>query len=200
MILLIDNYDSFTYNIYHYLAELGAEIQVVLNDRIDVNGVQALRPDAIVVSPGPCTPSEAGISCEVIRHFGAQIPILGVCLGHQCIGAAYGARVIRANEIMHGKMSEVMHDSNTIYRSQENPFLAMRYHSLVLEPDSLPSELTVSAYTRDGVIMGVRHNRHPVEGVQFHPESILAETGKVLLKDFLNCYVSNRRDSTKRTR
>ena len=189
MILLIDNYDSFTYNLYHYLAELGAEIRVALNDRIDADGIEALSPDAIVVSPGPCTPKEAGISCEVIQRFGQRTPILGVCLGHQCIGAAYGARIVRAAEIMHGKMSEVMHDSRTIYRSQENPFPAMRYHSLVIDPDSLPDELTVTARTRDGVIMGIRHNRYPVEGVQFHPESILTETGKTLLKDFLDCYV-----------
>ena len=188
MILLIDNYDSFTYNLYHYLAELGAEVRVALNDRIDADGIEKLKPDAIVVSPGPCTPNEAGVSCEVIRRFGEHTPILGVCLGHQCIGAAYGAQVVRANEIMHGKMSEVTHDSKTIYRSQENPFPAMRYHSLVLDPDSLPADLTVSARTGDGIIMGVRHNRHPVEGVQFHPESILTETGKTLLKDFLDCY------------
>ena len=189
MILLIDNYDSFTYNLYHYLAELGAEVRVALNDRISADSVEALGPDAIVVSPGPCTPKEAGVSCEVIRRFGERTPILGVCLGHQCIGAAYGARVVRAAEIMHGKMSEVLHDSRTIYRSQENPFPAMRYHSLVIDPDSLPDELTVTARTKDGVIMGIRHNRYPVEGVQFHPESILTETGKTLLKDFLDCYV-----------
>ena len=188
MILLIDNYDSFTYNLYHYLAELGAEVRVALNDKIGADEVEELCPSAIVVSPGPCTPSEAGVSCEVIRRCGPRIPILGVCLGHQCIGAAYGARVVRAAEIMHGKTSDVTHDSRTIYRSQANPFPAMRYHSLVLDPDSLPDELSVSARTRDGVIMGVRHQRHPVEGVQFHPESILTETGKTLLKDFLDCY------------
>ena len=189
MILLIDNYDSFTYNLYHYLAELGAEVRVALNDKISAEAVEEMRPGAIVVSPGPCTPNEAGVSCEVIRRCGPRIPILGVCLGHQCIGAAYGARVVRAGEIMHGKMSDVTHDSRTIYRSQANPFPAMRYHSLVLDPDSLPDELSVSARTPDGVIMGVRHQRHPVEGVQFHPESILAESGKTLLKDFLDCYL-----------
>lgn len=185
---MLDNYDSFTYNLVQYLGELGAELEVARNDKTTVADVLARQPDGIVVSPGPCTPNEAGVSCEVIRRYGPRIPILGVCLGHQCIGAAYGARVVRAAEIMHGKMSDVTHDSRTIYRSQANPFPAMRYHSLVLDPESLPDELSVSARTADGVIMGVRHQRHPVEGVQFHPESILAEGGKTLLKDFLECY------------
>ena len=188
MILLIDNYDSFTYNLYHYLSELGAEVRVVLNDAISLEEIRAMGPAKIVISPGPCTPKEAGLSCAVIKEFGSTIPILGVCLGHQCIGATFGAGVVRAQAIMHGKTSEVLHDSKTIYRSQKNPFTAMRYHSLVLDPLTMPKELEVSARTRDGVIMGVRHKRFPVEGVQFHPESILTSTGKTLLKDFVDYY------------
>lgn len=188
MILLIDNYDSFTYNLYHYLGELGAEILVVYNDKISLDEIAALRPEKIVISPGPCTPKEAGISCDAIKRFGAGTPILGVCLGHQSIGAAYGGRIIRAPSIMHGKLSDVSHDSKTIFRGLKNPFAAMRYHSLVIDPKSLPAELRVSARTDDGVIMGVRHQTFPVEGVQFHPESILAEEGKKLLKNFLDNY------------
>ncbi len=188
MILLIDNYDSFTYNLFHYLGELGVEVRVFLNDRIDLNEIEHLEPEKIVISPGPCTPKEAGISCAVIRHFGRRIPILGVCLGHQCIGASYGGEVIRAPTIMHGKTSEIFHDSLTIYRSLKNPFSAMRYHSLVIDPHRLPEDLSVSARTSDNVIMGVRHKTHPVEGVQFHPESILTEEGKKLLKNFLDYY------------
>jgi anthranilate synthase/aminodeoxychorismate synthase-like glutamine amidotransferase len=188
MILLIDNYDSFTYNLYHYLGELGAEIRVVYNDKISLDEVAALGPEKIVISPGPCTPNEAGISCAAIKRFGAGTPILGVCLGHQSIGAAYGGRIIRAPSIMHGKLSNVSHDSKTIFRGLKNPFAAMRYHSLVIDPKSLPTELRVSAHTDDGVIMGVRHQDFPVEGVQFHPESILAEEGKKLLKNFLDNY------------
>ena len=186
MILLIDNYDSFTYNLYHYLGELGAEVQVYLNDKISLDEIEALGPEKIVISPGPCTPREAGISCDAIKRFGARIPILGVCLGHQSIGAAYGGQIIRAPSIMHGKLSEVTHDAQTIFRDLKNPFAAMRYHSLVIDPKSLPPELTVSASTTDGVIMAVRHKIFPVEGVQFHPESILAEEGKKLLKNFLD--------------
>ena len=186
MILLIDNYDSFTYNLYHYLGELGAEVQVYLNDKISLDEIEALGPEKIVISPGPCTPREAGISCDAIKRFGARIPILGVCLGHQSIGAAYGGQIIRAPSIMHGKLSEVTHDAQTIFRDLKNPFAAMRYHSLVIDPKTLPQELTVSARTADGVIMAVRHKTFPVEGVQFHPESILAEEGKKLLKNFLN--------------
>jgi anthranilate synthase/aminodeoxychorismate synthase-like glutamine amidotransferase len=188
MILLIDNYDSFTYNLYHYLGELGAEIRVVYNDKISLDEIAALGPEKIVISPGPCTPNEAGISCAAIKRFGAGTPILGVCLGHQSIGAAYGGRIIRAPSIMHGKLSNVSHDSKTIFRGLKNPFAAMRYHSLVIDPKSLPTELRVSAHTDDGVIMGVRHQDFPVEGVQFHPESILAEEGKKLLKNFLDNY------------
>jgi anthranilate synthase/aminodeoxychorismate synthase-like glutamine amidotransferase len=186
MILLIDNYDSFTYNLYHYLGELGAEVRVVYNDKISLDEIAALRPEKIVISPGPCTPKEAGISCDVIKRFGAQTPILGVCLGHQSIGAAYGGKIVRAPSIMHGKQSDVSHDAKTIFRGLKNPFAAMRYHSLVIDPQSLPAELLVSARTGDGVIMAVRHRSFPVEGVQFHPESILAEEGKKLLKNFLD--------------
>ena len=186
MILLIDNYDSFTYNLYHYLGELGAEVRVVYNDKISLDEITALSPEKIVISPGPCTPKEAGISCAVVNRFGAHTPILGVCLGHQSIGAAFGGKIVRAPSIMHGKLSDVSHDAKTIFRGLKNPFAAMRYHSLVIDPQSLPAELVVSAQTDDGVIMGVRHKIFPVEGVQFHPESILAEEGKQLLKNFLD--------------
>ena len=186
MILLIDNYDSFTYNLYHYLGELGADVKVYRNDEITLDEIAALRPEKIVISPGPCTPKQAGISCDTIKRFGAAMPILGVCLGHQAIGAAYGGAIIRAPSIMHGKLSDVSHDATTIFRDIKNPFAAMRYHSLVIDPMSLPAELAVSARTADGVIMAVRHKSFPVEGVQFHPESILAEDGKKLLKNFLD--------------
>jgi anthranilate synthase/aminodeoxychorismate synthase-like glutamine amidotransferase len=188
MILLIDNYDSFTYNLYHYLGELRADVKVYRNNKITLDEIDALHPEKIVISPGPCTPKEAGISCDAIIRFGARIPILGVCLGHQSIGAAYGGSIVRAPSIMHGKLSQVTHDSQTIFRDVKNPFAAMRYHSLVIDPQSLPQELTVSARTADGVIMAVRHKSFPVEGVQFHPESILAEEGKHLLENFLNYY------------
>jgi anthranilate synthase/aminodeoxychorismate synthase-like glutamine amidotransferase len=188
MILLIDNYDSFTYNLFHYLGELGAKVEVLRNDEITLKEIEALGPEKIVISPGPCTPKEAGISCDVIRRFGPKTPTLGVCLGHQCIGAAFGGEIVRAPKIMHGKMSEVFHDSKTIYQSLKNPFSAMRYHSLVINPDRLPQDLSVSAHTQDNVIMGVRHKSYPIEGVQFHPESILTEEGKRLLKNFLDHY------------
>jgi anthranilate synthase/aminodeoxychorismate synthase-like glutamine amidotransferase len=188
MILLIDNYDSFTYNLYHYLGELGAAVQVHRNNRITLEQIEALKPEKIVISPGPCTPKEAGISCAVIEHFGARIPILGVCLGHQSIGAAFGARIVRAPTIMHGKLSEVSHDAQTIFRQVKNPFGAMRYHSLVIDPATLPADLVVSAQTGDGVIMAVRHKAFPVEGVQFHPESILNQEGKKILNNFLTGY------------
>lgn len=187
MILLIDNYDSFTYNLYHYLGELGAEVKVFLNDHITIDQIETLRPEKIVISPGPCTPAEAGISCAAIIRFGEHVPILGVCLGHQAIGAAYGGRVVRAPSIMHGKLSDVSHDSRTIFRDVKNPFAAMRYHSLVIDPKSLPEAISVSATAGD-VIMGVRHKKFPVEGVQFHPESILNEEGKKILKNFLDYY------------
>jgi para-aminobenzoate synthetase component 2 len=188
MILLIDNYDSFTYNLFHYLGELGADVKVCLNDKITLEEIESLKPEKIVISPGPCTPKEAGISCDVIRRFGAKTPILGVCLGHQCIGAAFGGEIVRAPSIMHGKLSEVFHDSKTLYRSLDNPFPAMRYHSLVIDPKNCPSDLIVSAKTSDGVIMGVRHRSLPIEGVQFHPEAILTDQGKKLLKNFLTAY------------
>src|SRR5438445_173173 len=188
VILLIDNYDSFTYNLYHYLGELGAEVKVFRNNKITLEAIEAMKPDKIVISPGPCTPKEAGISCDVIIRFGEKTPVLGVCLGHQCIGAAFGGEIIRAPSIMHGKLSEVSHDSQTIFRSIKNPFAAMRYHSLVINPEHLPAELTISARTADDIIMGVRHKRLPVEGVQFHPESILTDEGKKLLRNFLEYY------------
>jgi anthranilate synthase/aminodeoxychorismate synthase-like glutamine amidotransferase len=188
VILLIDNYDSFTYNLYHYLGELGAKVRVFRNNQVSLDDIDSMRPEKIVISPGPCTPNEAGISSDAILCFAAKIPILGVCLGHQCIGAAFGGKIVRAPSIMHGKLSEVSHDSRTIFRSLPNPFPAMRYHSLAIDPELLPDELTVSARTADNVIMGVRHKRFPVEGVQFHPESILTEEGKKLLKNFLDYY------------
>ena len=188
MILLIDNYDSFTYNLYHYLGELGTTVEVFRNNKISLDDIERMRPEKIVISPGPCTPKEAGISCDVILRFAEKTPILGVCLGHQCIGAAFGGEIIRAPSIMHGKLSEVSHDSQTIFRSIKNPFAAMRYHSLVINPERLPAELSISARTADNVIMGVRHKRFPVEGVQFHPESILTVEGKRLLQNFLDYY------------
>ena len=188
MILLVDNYDSFTYNLFHYLGELGASVEVFRNDKITLDQIAELHPEKIVISPGPCTPAEAGISCDLIRRFAGQTPILGVCLGHQCIGAAFGATIVRAPTIMHGKLSDVSHDGQTIFRGIKNPFAAMRYHSLVIDPASLPPVLTVSAQTHDHVIMGVRHMTLAVEGVQFHPESILNEEGKKLLKNFLDSY------------
>jgi len=188
VILLIDNYDSFTYNLYHYLGELGAKVRVFRNNQVSLDDIDNMRPEKIVISPGPCTPNEAGISSDAILRFAAKIPILGVCLGHQCIGAAFGGKIVRAPSIMHGKLSEVSHDSRTIFRSLPNPFPAMRYHSLVIDPELLPDELSVSARTADDVIMGVRHKRFPVEGVQFHPESILTDEGKKLLKNFLDYY------------
>jgi para-aminobenzoate synthetase component 2 len=188
VILLIDNYDSFTYNLYHYLGELGTTVEVFRNNKISLDDIERMSPEKIVISPGPCTPKEAGISCDVILRFAEKTPILGVCLGHQCIGAAFGGEIIRAPSIMHGKLSEVSHDSQTIFRSIKNPFAAMRYHSLVINPEHLPAELSISARTADNVIMGVRHKRFPVEGVQFHPESILTGEGKRLLKNFLDYY------------
>src|SRR5215467_13546818 len=188
VILLIDNYDSFTYNLYHYLGELGADVKVFRNNKITLEEIAAMKPEKIIISPGPCTPKEAGISCETIIRFGEKTPILGVCLGHQCIGAAFGGEIIRAPAIMHGKLSEVTHDEQSIYRGVKNPFAAMRYHSLVINPQNFPADLNVSAHTDNGVIMSVRHRKWPVEGVQFHPESILTEEGKKLLKNFLEYY------------
>jgi para-aminobenzoate synthetase component II len=184
-IVMIDNYDSFTYNLVQYLGELGADVTVRRNDAIDVSGVRALRPNAVVISPGPCTPSEAGISVKLLREMAGEVPILGVCLGHQCIGEAFGGRVVRANRLMHGKTSPVIHDGKTIFAELPSPFDAMRYHSLIVDPASLPPHLEVSARTAENEIMGLRHRELPVEGVQFHPESILTFEGKHLLKNFL---------------
>ena len=186
MILLIDNYDSFTYNLYQYLCELGADVQVARNDKITLDEIEAMAPDGIVISPGPCTPSEAGISPDVVAKFGDKLPVLGVCLGHQTIGYAYGSRVERAPEIMHGKTSMVHHDGKGLYEGLPNPFEAIRYHSLIVNPDSLPEFLEVTSRTDDGIVMGVRHKDLPVEGVQFHPESIMTKVGHDLLQNYLN--------------
>jgi anthranilate synthase/aminodeoxychorismate synthase-like glutamine amidotransferase len=184
-IVMIDNYDSFTYNLVQYLGELGADVTVRRNDAIDVSGVRALRPNAVVISPGPCTPAEAGISVKLLREMAGEVPILGVCLGHQCIGEAFGGKVVRADRLMHGKTSPVIHDGKTIFAGLPTPFDAMRYHSLIVDPASLPPHLEVSARTAENEIMGIRHRELPVEGVQFHPESILTFEGKHLLKNFL---------------
>ena len=185
MLLLIDNYDSFTYNLFQYLSELGAEVWVTRNDQVSLEEIERRPPERIVISPGPGTPEEAGISNDVIRRFGAKIPVLGVCLGHQCLGYAYGARVSRVGEIMHGKSSLIHHDGRGVFKGLENPFPAIRYHSLAVMPDGLPDCLEVSARTENGIIMGLRHREFPAEGVQFHPESIMTEVGKDLLKNFL---------------
>jgi anthranilate synthase/aminodeoxychorismate synthase-like glutamine amidotransferase len=185
MLLMIDNYDSFTYNLVQYLRELGARVEVHRNDRITLEEIRAMQPERIVLSPGPCTPAEAGICCDLIRAFGPATPLLGVCLGHQCIGAAYGGRIVRAGRLMHGKTSPIQHDGRTLFAGLPNPFEATRYHSLLIERESLPDSLAISAETAEGEIMGVRHRTHPVEGVQFHPESILTQAGKALLRNFL---------------
>lgn len=185
MILVIDNYDSFTYNLVQYLGELGERVVVRRNDEIDVPGIAALRPDRLVISPGPCTPNEAGVSVAAIRALGAKLPILGVCLGHQAIGAAYGGCIVRARRLMHGKTSPIFHDGRSLFRGLPDPFPATRYHSLLVERRTLPACLQISAWTREGEIMGLRHRRYPVEGVQFHPESILTEPGRQLVKNFL---------------
>jgi anthranilate synthase/aminodeoxychorismate synthase-like glutamine amidotransferase len=190
MLLVIDNYDSFTYNLVQYLRELGAEVVVYRNDRIGLEEILALRPERIVLSPGPCTPAEAGVCCDVIRRFGPQLPILGVCLGHQCIGAAYGGRIVRAGRLMHGKTSPIRHDGRSVFAGLPNPFEATRYHSLLIERETIPACLTITADTAEGEIMGVRHRTHPVEGVQFHPESILTQAGKELLRNFLQAPVA----------
>jgi anthranilate synthase/aminodeoxychorismate synthase-like glutamine amidotransferase len=184
-VLLIDNYDSFTYNLAQYLGELSADVSVERNDAITVDQIAARAPDAIVISPGPCTPNEAGISMDVIRAFTGQIPLLGVCLGHQSIGQVFGGRIVRAPRIMHGKTSKIFHDEKGLFRGVENPFIATRYHSLVIAPESLPDTLEITAKTWEDEIMGVRHKQHMVEGVQFHPESIMTTAGKQLLANFL---------------
>jgi anthranilate synthase/aminodeoxychorismate synthase-like glutamine amidotransferase len=187
---MIDNYDSFTYNLVQYLGELGCEVRVYRNDAITVDELAASRPQQIVISPGPCTPNEAGISVDLIRRLAGVVPILGVCLGHQSIGAALGGRIVRADRIMHGKTSPIHHDARTIFRDLPDPFDATRYHSLLIERASLPESLEVTAWTDEGEIMGVRHRRHLLEGIQFHPESILTLQGKKLLKNFLDLTVS----------
>ena len=186
MILMIDNYDSFTYNLVQYLGELGADVRVYRNDQITVAEIEAMAPEKIVISPGPCTPTEAGISCDVIREFAGGVPLLGVCLGHQCIGEVFGGEIVRAPALFHGKTSMIYHDGKTIFRGLTRPFEATRYHSLVIRRETFPDCLEVSAETDDGVIMGVRHREHLVEGVQFHPESILTREGKQLLANFLS--------------
>lgn len=186
MLLMIDNYDSFTYNLVQYLGELGEEVMVVRNDEITLEAVQQLNPAGVIISPGPCTPDEAGISVELINRFSGKIPILGVCLGHQSIGQAFGGRIVRAGKVMHGKTSPVFHDSKGVFQGMPDPFVATRYHSLVIERSSIPDCLEISAWTEDGEIMGVRHRTLPVEGVQFHPESVLSEHGHLLLDNFLH--------------
>jgi len=185
MLLMIDNYDSFTYNLVQYLGELGEDIRVFRNDKVTIKDIETLKPERIVISPGPCTPKEAGVSVEVIKFFAGKIPILGVCLGHQAIGAAFGGDIIRAPRLMHGKTSMIHHDGKTIFAGLPNPFEATRYHSLVIKKETLPSCLEISAWTDKDEIMGVRHKGFIVEGVQFHPESILTNVGKNLLKNFL---------------
>jgi len=191
MLLMIDNYDSFTYNLVQYFGELGADVQVHRNDKITVADIEALNPDKIVISPGPCTPNEAGISLDVIRHFAGKKPILGVCLGHQSIGQAFGGEIIHANEIMHGKTSDVYHNNSSVFNGLNNPFKATRYHSLVINKATLPDCFEVTAWTQNddgslGEIMGIQHKSLPIEGVQFHPESIMTEQGHALLKNFLD--------------
>ncbi|MCX6968891.1 MAG: aminodeoxychorismate/anthranilate synthase component II [Verrucomicrobia bacterium] len=186
MILVIDNYDSFTYNLVQYFGELGQEVLVKRNDGITVPQIEALAPEKICVSPGPCTPNEAGISCDVIRNFGGKIPLLGVCLGHQCIGQVYGGEVVRADRLMHGKTSPIHHHGENIFANLPNPFEATRYHSLLVKRDSLPACLKITAETAEGEIMGLAHRELPVYGVQFHPESILTTEGKKLLRNFLD--------------
>lgn len=194
MLLMIDNYDSFTYNLVQYLGELGEDVRVFRNDKITVQEIETMKPDRIVISPGPCTPKEAGISIETIKYFGGKIPILGVCLGHQAIGAAFGGDIIRAPYLMHGKTSMIHHDGKTLFKGLPNPFEATRYHSLVIKRETLPDCLDVTAWTEaegvTGIIMGVRHKKHLIEGVQFHPESILTVAGKDLLRNFIRISVA----------
>jgi len=185
MLLLIDNYDSFTYNLYQYLCELGADVRVERNDQITLEDVESMKPERIVISPGPCTPREAGLSNDVIRAYTGKVPILGVCLGHQCIGHTFGGVVSGAGEIMHGKTSTIHHDGKGLFAGLPNPFTAIRYHSLAIQPETVPDCLEVTARTEKGIIMGVRHKEHLVEGVQFHPESIMTHVGKDLLRNFL---------------
>ncbi|MCG0313229.1 MAG: aminodeoxychorismate/anthranilate synthase component II [Calditerricola sp.] len=188
MVLVIDNYDSFTYNLVQYFGVLGADVRVYRNDAITPEEAERLAPRYLVISPGPCTPDEAGVSLAMIRHFAGRVPILGVCLGHQAIAQAFGGRVVRARRLMHGKTSEIFHDGKTLYRGLPSPFVATRYHSLIVEEESLPAEFEVSARTAEGELMGLRHRTLPIEGVQFHPESILTDCGMTLLRNFLDTY------------
>ena len=195
MLLVIDNYDSFTWNLVHYLGELGAEPHVVRNDKISADQALAEKPQAIVLSPGPCTPNEAGICLELIAQADGDVPILGVCLGHQAIGQAYGGKIVPAPTLMHGKLSQILHEGNGVFHGINGPFIATRYHSLTIAPESMPESLKETARTEDGVIMGVQHKTHPVHGVQFHPESIASEHGRRILKNFLDIAAAfNRRD------
>ena len=190
MLLMIDNYDSFTYNLVQYLGELGEDVQVYRNDAVTLSEIAAWKPEKIVLSPGPCTPSEAGVCVPLIQRFAGDVPILGVCLGHQAIGQAFGGRIVRAARVMHGKLSRITHRTEGVFRGLKNPLTATRYHSLVIERSSLPSCLEITAESEDGEIMGVRHRDFPVEGVQFHPEAILTEQGHELLANFLKCHMA----------
>lgn len=185
MLVLIDNYDSFTYNLFQYLSELGEEVKVVRNDQVTLKDIEKMSPERLVISPGPSTPLNAGISNDVIKHFGTKLPVLGICLGHQCIGYSYGGIVGRAKQIMHGKSSLIHHDDTGVFRGLPNPFSAIRYHSLMVSGEKLPDCLQVTARTDDGTIMGLRHREYPVEGIQFHPESFMTSNGKELLRNFL---------------
>ena len=186
MLLMIDNYDSFTYILFQYLSELGQEVKVFRNDQITIEEIERLAPERIVISPGPSTPLQAGISNDVILHFGSRLPILGVCLGHECIGYTYGGHIWQAKQIMHGKASPIKHNNQGVFKGLPNPFSAIRYHSLVVKRETLPDCLEITAWTEDGTIMGIKHKEHPVEGVQFHPESFMTQNGKDLLNNFLN--------------
>src|SRR5438046_5289052 len=190
MILLLDNYDSFTYNRAQYLGGFGCTVEVHRNDKISVEHIAQRKPEAIIISPGPCTPQEAGVSVELVQKLAGKFPILGVCLGHKAIGAAFGGKIIRAPKLFHGKTSEIHHDGKNIFRKLPDPLTATRYHSLIVERKSLPRELAITAETGDGIIMGLRHRRHKIEGVQFHPESVLTESGKQLIQNFLNLEVA----------
>ena len=195
MILMIDNYDSFTFNIVQYLGQMGEDVRVYRNDKITTDDIRKLRPQAIFLSPGPCSPREAGITVDVIREFHTSVPLMGICLGHQSIGYAFGGEVVRADRIMHGKVSSVEHDGKTIFAGLPNPFTAGRYHSLVVHPETLPDCLEVSARTAEGEIMGLRHKDYPVEGIQFHPESVLTPQGKRILRNFLKTLGRKERSS-----
>jgi len=188
MILLIDNYDSFVYNLAQYLGAMGEDLTIFRNDKITIRRIKRMKPDYIVISPGPKTPKEAGVTCDIIEYFANKIPILGVCLGHQAIAEVFGGKIIRADKVVHGKVSLIYHNRKTIFQKIENPFYATRYHSLIVERESLPECLEISAWTSDGIIMGIRHKNYRIEGVQFHPESILTKNGKKILKNFLNHY------------